>query len=169
MIDSVRNFYIFLITAFLTCNMYADKITFEVHILNKELSIVPTFNPIEPICFGSEVASLPTISLNGITGTWSPATIDNTVTTVYTFTPNPGQDAVTTSLIVEIIPISTTTIFCELILPTVLQIDWAPIVGSTNQYNFSYSIDGGEPISGTAFTSNYSIPNFLPGDRKSVV
>ncbi|MCK7540125.1 MAG: hypothetical protein MZV63_59080 [Marinilabiliales bacterium] len=30
-------------------------------------------------------AALPTTSLNGITGTWSPA-IDNTVTTLYTFT-----------------------------------------------------------------------------------
>ena len=37
---------------------------------------------------------LPTTSLEGITGTWSPA-LDNTATTTYTFTPDAGQCATT--------------------------------------------------------------------------
>jgi hypothetical protein len=46
---------------------------------------------------------LPTTSLNGITGTWSPA-LNNTVTTTYLFTPAPGQCAGTVTLQVTIQP-----------------------------------------------------------------
>jgi hypothetical protein len=42
------------------------------------------------------VPSLPTISSNNVTGSWSPATIDTSIadTTTYTFTPDSGQCAV---------------------------------------------------------------------------
>ena len=49
--------------------------------------IVPTFDSVDPICAGDSLAPLPTTSLNGITGTWSPA-LNNTMTTEYTFTPD---------------------------------------------------------------------------------
>ena len=62
---------------------------------------VPTFTQAPPICLGGTSAPLPTISLNGITGTWSPA-IDNTVTTTYTFTPDVGQCATTTTMIIGV-------------------------------------------------------------------
>ena len=62
---------------------------------------VPTFNPAPPICAGGTSAPLPTTSLNGITGTWSPA-INNTVTTIYTFTPNAGQCATTTTMTIQV-------------------------------------------------------------------
>ena len=45
----------------------------------------PIFNQIGPICFGDTFV-LPSTSINGISGTWSPA-IDYTQTTTYTFTP----------------------------------------------------------------------------------
>jgi hypothetical protein len=63
----------------------ADKTTLVVHIIHE-----PTFNPIAPICYRSTVNPLPSISLEGITGTWSPE-FDSTQTTTYTFTPNEGQ------------------------------------------------------------------------------
>ena len=62
---------------------------------------VPTFNPAPPICAGGTSAPLPTTSLNGITGTWSPA-INNTATTIYTFTPNAGQCATTTTMTIQV-------------------------------------------------------------------
>jgi len=62
---------------------------------------VPTFNPAPPICAGGTSAPLPTTSLNGITGTWSPA-INNTVTTIYNFTPNAGQCATTTTMTIQV-------------------------------------------------------------------
>ncbi|MFM9005774.1 MAG: hypothetical protein ACKOSR_09780, partial [Flavobacteriales bacterium] len=44
---------------------------------------------------------MPTISTNGITGSWSPS-ISNTTTTTYTFTPNAGQCATSTTLTITI-------------------------------------------------------------------
>jgi uncharacterized protein (TIGR02145 family) len=55
--------------------------------------ITPTFTQIAPICLGTTINPLPTISTNGITGTWSPA-LNNNQTTTYTFTPDVGQCAV---------------------------------------------------------------------------
>ena len=63
--------------------------------------ITPTFNSVDSICAGENLAALPTTSLNGITGSWSPA-IDNTVTTLYTFTPDVGQCADIISLTIEV-------------------------------------------------------------------
>jgi hypothetical protein len=56
-------------------------------------SVTPVFNLLAPVCSGAPVPNLPTTSNNGISGTWNPATISNTNSGVYTFTPNPGQCA----------------------------------------------------------------------------
>lgn len=63
--------------------------------------VTPTFDPVAPICSGDVLSPLPTTSLNGITGTWSPA-LDNTTTTTYTFTPDAGQCATTTTLTITV-------------------------------------------------------------------
>ena len=54
--------------------------------------VTPTFAAVSTICSGETLSSLPSISINGISGTWDPA-LDNTQTTTYTFTPNTGQCA----------------------------------------------------------------------------
>ena len=51
------------------------------------VNVLPVFNPISPICNGSPMSPLPTISINGVRGAWSPA-VNNTETTLYTFVPN---------------------------------------------------------------------------------
>jgi Secretion system C-terminal sorting domain len=64
----------------------------------------PTFTQVAPICSGGIVAPLPTTSNNGITGSWLPA-LDNTATTLYTFTPNnPSQCATTTTMTITVNP-----------------------------------------------------------------
>jgi gliding motility-associated-like protein len=52
----------------------------------------PTFNVLEPVCQNAPAPVLSTTSTNGITGTWSPATISTTSagSTNYTFTPSGG-------------------------------------------------------------------------------
>lgn len=70
--------------------------------------LTPTFTAIPPVCFGGVLAPLPTTSTNGITGTWSP-TLNNTLTTTYTFTPTAGQCANTTTLTITVNPIITPT------------------------------------------------------------
>ncbi|WP_298303368.1 fibronectin type III domain-containing protein [Flavobacterium sp.] len=69
-------------------------------------SIVPTFLAPAPICPGSPAPVLPTSSSNStpITGSWSPAVVSNTASGTYTFTPDPGQCATTTTLNVTVLP-----------------------------------------------------------------
>ena len=70
--------------------------------------VTPTFNAVAAICNGDALNALPTTSLNGYTGTWSPA-LDNTTTTTYTFTPDVNQCATTTTLTITVNPKVTPT------------------------------------------------------------
>lgn len=54
------------------------------------------------LCPGATPPSLPTLSSNGVTGSWSPSTISTSVSGVYTFTPDAGQCATTTTLTVTL-------------------------------------------------------------------
>ena len=67
-------------------------------------NITPTFMAVGPYCSGAVIPALPTTSINGITGTWSPS-INHTATTIYTFTPDSGQCATTETMIVTINPV----------------------------------------------------------------
>lgn len=62
---------------------------------------IPTFNQVLPICDGDTLDPLPTTSINGIEGIWSPA-LDNTMDTTYTFTPLPNECAVETTMTIEV-------------------------------------------------------------------
>ena len=66
--------------------------------------IIPIFTAIGPLCQNSAAPALPAISNNGISGTWNPAAIStaSTGTTTYTFTPDAGQCATSTTLDVTI-------------------------------------------------------------------
>jgi len=66
--------------------------------------ITPDFAPISAICSGDTAPILAATSPNGITGTWSPAIINNTTPGIYTFTPNAGQCATNAVLNVTITP-----------------------------------------------------------------
>ena len=65
-------------------------------------TVIPTFAALSPICQGGVLTALPTSSINGITGTWSPA-LNNQVTTTYTFTPTSGTCVSSASITVTII------------------------------------------------------------------
>jgi gliding motility-associated-like protein len=62
----------------------------------------PLFTQIPSICIGATINLLNT-SLNGITGTWSPA-VNNQATTTYTFTPTPGTCANSVNMTVVVHP-----------------------------------------------------------------
>ncbi|MEY3500067.1 MAG: hypothetical protein RL308_1736 [Bacteroidota bacterium] len=63
--------------------------------------IIPIFTQPNDSCPGSTLQPLPTISNNGISGSWSPP-LDNTITTTYKFTPTAGSCATTTSVTLTI-------------------------------------------------------------------
>lgn len=64
----------------------SEEITIEITI---EEQLTPTFSPIDSICQFTEAPTFP-LPNEGVTGTWSPATIDTTEpgTFTYTFTPD---------------------------------------------------------------------------------
>ena len=66
--------------------------------------ITPTFAQIGPLCQNSVAPLLPTTSIEGITGTWAPATINTAAlgTTTYTFTPGAGQCGTTATMNITI-------------------------------------------------------------------
>lgn len=69
-------------------------------------NIEPEFTPINAYCQWSDIDPLPTISLNGIEGFWSPA-INNEITSIYTFTPLIGQCATIQTQTIEIVNFAT--------------------------------------------------------------
>lgn len=64
--------------------------------------VAPNFTPIAAICSGSNF-TLPVTSNNGIAGTWTPA-FNNMSATTYTFAPNAGSCATSTTLTVNVNP-----------------------------------------------------------------
>ena len=118
--------------------------------------ITPTFATINPICEGENITPLPTISNEGITGTWSPA-LDNSTTTTYTFTPNPNQCAIETTLSITVIP-TLNPIFASIPaicpgeslapLPTTSQNgitgSWTPALNNNVTTTYTFTPDSGQ-------------------------
>ncbi len=66
--------------------------------------ITPNFSPVPTYCVGQSIPNLPTTSLEGVSGSWSPA-LNNSQTTLYTFTPDTGNCAHTTTITIPIEPV----------------------------------------------------------------
>jgi len=66
--------------------------------------ILPTFNPIGPLCLNSIAPALPVTSIEGISGTWNPAFISTNATGTFSFvfTPDAGECAISSMLEVTI-------------------------------------------------------------------
>jgi gliding motility-associated-like protein len=71
--------------------------------------VTPNFATVNPICSGATLNALPTTSTDGYSGTWSPA-LNNIASTTYIFTPNAGECALSTNLLVEVKPLPDFTI-----------------------------------------------------------
>ncbi|TVZ15043.1 T9SS type A sorting domain-containing protein [Maribacter sp. MAR_2009_72] len=103
-------------------------------IVNEKIN--PLFAAVEPICEGDLLEELPTVSLNGISGSWSP-TLDNTMTTEYTFTPKDDECANTVMLTIMVmekpLPLITEVTICydQEYLWTANQTTYSGVDGST--------------------------------------
>ncbi len=139
----------------------------------------PTFATPGPYCSGASIPALPTTSTNGISGTWSPA-INNTLTTTYTFTPNPGQCATTANLTIVINPISTPAFsnpgpYCSGAsippLPTTstngISGTWSPAINNTQTTTYTFTPNSGQCATTTSLTitiNTNTVPTFsTPG------
>ena len=124
--------------------------------INIDAQVTPTFDAVGPYCVGAAIPALPTTSLNGIPGTWSPA-IDNTTTTLYTFTPDAGQCATTATLTINIDAQVTPTFdavgpYCVgaaiPALPTTslngIPGTWSPAIDNTTTTLYTFTPDAGQ-------------------------
>lgn len=124
--------------------------------VNVNASVTPTFTQVASICTGESLSALPTTSNNGINGTWNPA-IDNTTTTIYTFTPNSGQCATTQTMEIAVNS-SITPTFTQVapicsgealsVLPTssnngVIGV-WSPAINNTITTIYTFTPDAGQ-------------------------
>ena len=119
-------------------------------VINEKIN--PVFDSVDTICSGEIITEFPATSLNGITGTWSPA-LDNTLTTTYTFTPNDGECANPINTTITVLPNTESTFnqldaICEgesLTLPLTsiegITGTWLPAIDNTltTEYTFTPS------------------------------
>jgi gliding motility-associated-like protein len=79
----------------------ANPITIEIKVFDL---ITPTFDKLTPQCPNTGAPELPTVSKNGITGTWNPAFVDTKKQGIFsfTFTPDSGQCAIPVKLSIDI-------------------------------------------------------------------
>ncbi len=82
----------------------APSVTMEVVVSSQ---VTPLFDNPGPIC-SNETFTLPTTSINGITGAWTPA-VDNSQTTTYIFVPTGSTCATNTAMTVVVNSINTTS------------------------------------------------------------
>lgn len=73
-------------------------------------SLTPNFESAISFCSGTTPPPLSTTSPNGISGSWSPSTIDATVSGTYTFNPNTDQCAVSQTITVTVLEATLTSI-----------------------------------------------------------
>jgi hypothetical protein len=104
-------------------------------------STTPTFSQLAAICSGGTI-SLPSVSNENVSGTWSPA-INNTATTTYTFAPNTGQCANTQPMTVTVNP-----------LPTVTLASFNSVCDTAGVVNLTGGSPAGGTYSGTSVSNN---------------
>ncbi|MEZ0006631.1 gliding motility-associated-like protein [Flavobacterium sp. 28YEA47A] len=148
----------------------ASNVTLNVTVSS---SITPSFPTALSICTGSTAPVLNTTSPNGITGTWSPAVVSNTVSGSYVFTPNAGQCAVNITLNVTVSSSITPNFPTALTLcsgstapvlnttsPNGITGTWSPaVVSNTTSGNYVFTPNAGQ--CGTSTTLNVTITNSI--------
>ena len=105
-------------------------------------NVIPNFTQVNSICNGQILNQLPTTSLNGITGNWSPS-INNFATTIYTFTPNIGQCASTATMTIVVNPN---------VIP-----NFTDITICSNDTNFALNNQAPNGVSGTWLPSSINL------------
>ena len=157
----------------------AVPVTMEIEITDE---IIPEFDPLGPFCVGAVPPPLPTVSVNGITGTWNPSAIETSVAGVfsYTFTPDGNTCAVPFTMEIEIteyiVPVfDPIGPICQFDTPPLLPATdlngitgtWSPDVISTDVpgfYDFVFTPDGSyecaESVTITVEINTVIIPQF---------
>jgi gliding motility-associated-like protein len=145
--------------------------------VNPNITPAFSFGTSLTICAGGTVPTLPNTSTNGITGTWSPAVVDNQNSGTYTFTPTVGQCATTATFTVTVNPIiaptfgfgTSLTICAGGTVPTLPNAStngitgtWSPaVVDNQNSGTYTFTPTAGQCTTTTSFTVTVN-PNITP-------
>jgi len=146
-------------------------------IVNPNVTPAFSFGTSLTICSGGIVPTLPLVSSNAITGTWSPSVVSNQTSATYAFTPAPGQCATATSFAVTVNPninptfsFGTSLTICAggavPILPSASQNGvtgtWSPsTVDDQNSGNYTFTPDPGQCATQASFAVTVN-PNITP-------
>lgn len=124
--------------------------------------ITPTFSFTDSICHGDTLV-FPTVSDNGISGTWSPS-LNNQETTTYTFTPNVNECASSVQWTVQVAPRITTNFslydtLCAggtLIFPSIsdnnISGSWSPVLNNQQTATYIFTQVANECATSANFT-----------------
>lgn len=158
----------------LTATNACNNVITDIVTINVNSSVTPTFNAVAPVCTGAVINPLPTTSTNNISGSWSPA-INNTATTTYTFTPNPGQCAVSTTLSITVNQLVVPTFnpvaaICTgsplSPLPTTstngITGNWAPALNNTATTTYTFTPNAGQCAATTTLSITVNQNNTVP-------
>jgi gliding motility-associated-like protein len=104
--------------------------------------IVPGFSSFS-ICSGSVPPNLDSTSPSGISGSWSPAVVDNLASGSYTFTPDTNQCATDQTINVVVNPSNTLTDFTWTVSEAFANNQVVTISASSNNGEYSYRLDDG--------------------------
>ncbi|MEY2693626.1 MAG: hypothetical protein RIT03_2018, partial [Bacteroidota bacterium] len=97
------------------------------------------------LCSGATAPTLNATSPNGISGTWSPATISNTTGNTYLFTPTAGQCANSVNMVVSVSPNSMQTATYAICLDATGQATLPALIDTgllASAYTFTWTKDG---------------------------
>jgi gliding motility-associated-like protein len=131
-----------------------------------------SFGSTQSVCINATPPVLPGVSTNGITGTWSPAVVDNQNSGTYTFTPDPGQCANNATLTYQVNPIpsvvsvKTDTVYDGTVLPSYDFPANIPVTG-INWINTEPTI--GLPVSGSGSVPSFRATNMTDNPVTAIV
>lgn len=142
------------------------------------LPVVPYFADIPAFCYGSTPPSMPTVSLNGISGTWTytQSVVLNTITTTYYFTPYIECASPVVMSTTQIQPDNSiytesgsNTVYVDsnsnvVVLPVTLFSGVSP-----DGYTFEWFVDGTSTVVGTSDTYTVSTASSNGEDRTFTV
>lgn len=145
----------------------AEYYYFDNVVVTAGTTTTPTFAAIGPLCETAPPFVLPTVSQQGVTGSWNvgptfnPAGLGGTTTTI-TFTPNPGQCATTTTMDITVNTAVTPVLtpigpYCTTDPPVVLQINPSGISGNWSGQGVTNNLFNPGGVNGSAvltFTPN---------------
>jgi gliding motility-associated-like protein len=118
-----------------------------------------SFGTSQTICAGSSVPTLSATSANGITGSWSPATVDNQSSGTYTFTASPGQCATeTTTFTVSVNPVGTVSSNTDISVDDGAVIPLKTLSGTPGGVSFTWS--NSNTAIGLAASGTGNVPSF---------